>query len=554
MRTKFMISMGLLLPATALALSFVDQSADYADAPFNSAESAGISVLTELGAVGGYADRTFRPNRILNRAEFLKIVLRSHPDAPVSEADAASCFPDIGQWDWFSKYVCYAKEHGIVGGYPDGTFGPGNTVNYAEALKILGEMYDIITPLSELPYSDDEQDRMPWYVPYREGAIAAGVGLGPSLDGHMEHLLTRGEMARLAAAYRAHHDGQLEQYRSAERGESATSSASSELSVSSVSSSSSISSTSSASSTSSVAYWTHPAQSHFLIVGEQSLPIASGLFQFSEPMDVRSVIVEMKRELRTIASLQLVDNRGHTLATLSLDKTDRERRRWRGDNAAGVATVGPGSIPLGIAATIKTIAQGGFPEEFIEAKSVYLMVGNPTNIETVQALPVEWSHPPHQTAMRTVTGVENTGPKRGTLMIGANQAVAEFRFTSDSGSLVHIENLILTPKIGPEIVVQNWRVRRITGGGSDICSIGSDGFINCPISQATGEITGGLLTLLIIADISKVPGKDGGTLQVILDAAGSTSSFGAVQWSDGTGHYRWVEGEAPLAEGTGWAG
>ena len=542
--------MGLLLPATALALSFVDQSNDYADAPFNSADSAGISVLTELGAVGGYADRTFRPNRILNRAEFLKIVLRSHPDAAVSEEDAGNCFPDIGQWDWFSMYVCYAKEHGIVGGYPDGTFRPGDTVNYAEALKILGELYDVITPASELPYGG--QDRMPWYVPYREGAISAGVSLGPDFDPNMEHLLTRGEMARLAAAYRARNEGQLEEYRRAERGESISASSSSEtISAPSSSSSPSFSSSSSASS---IARWTHPATSHFLLVGQKSLPIASGLFQFAEPVDIRSVIVDMKRELKTIASLELIDNYGRTLATLSPDKTDRERRRWRADNDVGVSTVGPGSIPLGLAANIKTSSAGGFPEEFIEAKSMYLIVGSTPSIETAQALPVEWSHPPHQTAVNTISRIENSGPKHATLLIGANQEVAGFRFSAWSGAPIHIENLTLTPKIGPEIVVQNWRVRRAAGGESITCSMGSDGFINCPLSESVGEITGDSLTLVITADISKALGKDGGTLQVILDAPGSTSSFGAVQWSDGTGHYRWVEGEAPLAEGTGWAG
>lgn len=549
-RIRLCILTGLLIPVSVWALSFADQSSDYADVSlFTQPESAGISVLTELGAVGGYANRTFRPSRVINRAEFLKIVLRSHFDSPVSDDDAAACFPDVGQWDWFSKYVCYAKKHGIIDGYPDGTFGPGNSVNYAEALKILGEMYGLIMPLSELPYDDSNHDRMPWYIPYREGAIAAGVSLEASLDGYMEHLLTRGEMARLAAAYRAHHDGQLAEYRAIERGESLLKSSSS--SVSSQPSSSSISS---ASSVSSIARWTHPTTSHFLIVGKQSLPIASGLFQFTEPMDIRSVIVEMKRELRTIASLQLIDNRGRTLANLSLDKTDRERRRWRGENVAGVATVGPGSIPLGVAATIKTIAEGGFPEEFIEAKSMYLMVGDPAGIETVQSTPVEWSHPPHQTAMSTVSKVENAGPARGTLMIGTNQQVGEFRFFAGSGTPIHIEHLALTPKIGAEIIVQNWRVRRAAGGESITCSMGSDGFINCPLSESVGEITGGSLTLAIIADISKASSEDGGTLQVILDAAGSTSSFGAVQWSDGTGHYRWVEGEAPLAEGTGWAG
>lgn len=545
----FAFALLLLVPRVS-ALDYSDQSLMYLDAPFRSADAAGISLLTNIGAVQGNPDGTFQPDRTLNRAEFLKIALASHPKILVLKSDAERCFLDIARDAWFSPYVCIAKKRGIVGGYPDGTFGPGNSVNYAEALKILGEMYDVQIPWDELPPADLRWRQTHWYVPYREGAITAGVSLESSLDGSMDHWLTRGQMARLAAAYRAHHDGQLTEYRRVERGESLMQPQSSAAR----SAISSLSSASSSSSTPPLSRWTHPATSHFLIVGQQSDPIASGLFQFSEPQDIRSVTVEMKRELKAIHALVLVDHKGRALATLAIDKTDATRRRWRGDNAAGVATVGPGSVPLGIAAVIKTPLQGGFPEEFIEAKNISMMVGDPSGISTEQALPVEWSHPPHQTSLTFIASVRNAGPARGTLLIGNDQRVAEFRFAAGSGTPIHIEQLTLTASIGPEISVSHWRVARVEGGPSVSCSVGSDGLLTCPLTEEIGVISGGSTTLVVIADIAKVPGKDGGTLQVILDAPGSTSSFGAVQWSDGTGHYRWIEGEAPLAEGTRWAG
>jgi len=39
--------------------------------------------------------------------------------------------------------VCYAKDHGIVKGYDDGTFKPFQNVAVAEALKMALETFDI---------------------------------------------------------------------------------------------------------------------------------------------------------------------------------------------------------------------------------------------------------------------------------------------------------------------------------------------------------------------------------------------------------------------------
>ena len=537
---RILILSGLLVPVIAIALTFEDQTDKYTDTPFNSAVMAGVSVLTEAGAIEGNPDGTFRPDQLLNRAEFLKIVLRSYPASTVSpEEDAGNCFPDVGQWDWFSPYVCYAKGHDIVGGYLDGYFRPENSVNYAEALKILGELYQlkVETPPGE------------WYVQYREGAYGAGVGL-PGLEQDMEHLLTRGEMARLAAAYLAHSQGQLEEYRAMERG-----GRSGEPRLSAASLSSSESFVSSASSSSSLGRWTHPTPSRFLLIGTRTQPIASGVFQFSEPMDIRSVTVNMKKELRTILELHLVDNTGRTLITLKPDVLDQLDKRWKGEAAIGEATVGPGSIPLGIEATMKTPLQGGFPEEFVEVKSMSMIIAKTGDIQTSQALPVEWSHPGHQTASTIINRVENAGPKEGDMTLGADQRIAEFRFLGRStGALLIVENLLFTTRMPAGITVQNWRVIRSDGGNSGTCSFGADGFVDCPIAEEMGSITGGALTLRISGDVSMAPNTQGPSLQILLNEPGSLSTLGAVQWSDGTGHYRWMEGEAPLAVGTGWEG
>ncbi|OGJ58408.1 hypothetical protein A2881_05900 [Candidatus Peribacteria bacterium RIFCSPHIGHO2_01_FULL_55_13] len=546
---RLALFLGLLLPAVAFALSFEDQTDRYTDAPFNSAVTAGVSVLTEAGAIEGNPDGTFMPDRLLNRAEFLKIVLKSYPSSTVdTEKDAGNCFPDVGQWDWFSAYVCYAKAQGIVGGYPDGYFRPENSVNHAEALKMLGELYGLI----------NNDVRGEWFVQYREGAYDAGVGL-PGLEQNMEHLLTRGEMARLAAAYLAHSQDQLEEYRAMERGERTSASSSAPTSSSAPAegccSSSSVMSASSTSSSGPVSRWTHPTPSRFLIVGSRTMPIASGVFQFSAPVDIRSVTVEMKKELRTLKHLHLVDNMGRTLITLKPDTSDINDRRWKGEAAINEATVGPGSIPLGIEATIKTSLEGGFPEEFVEVKTMSMIVALTGDIQTSQAIPVEWSHPAHQTANAIIEKVENAGPKEALLELGTGKRIGEFRLRAQStGATLVVRNLQLTPRIGGGINVSNWHITRSTGGSIGSCSLGSEGFINCPVTEEMGTITGGALTLVISGDISLGKAGQGATLQLLLNDPGSLTTFGAVQWTDGTGEYRWLEGEAPLATGTGWEG
>lgn len=107
-------------------------------------------------------------------------------DVRVSEdGEYRVMFMDVVASDWYAKYVCFAKDKGIIGGYPDGTFKPAQNVNVAEALKIVLETYfGNVTPV------DGE-----WYQKYVDYAHKHDFWLDERVS--ESYLLKRGEMAGL---------------------------------------------------------------------------------------------------------------------------------------------------------------------------------------------------------------------------------------------------------------------------------------------------------------------------------------------------------------------
>lgn len=109
------------------------------------------------GAEGQRA-RQYKPDQLINRAEFLKVVMEG--TGQTNLASSHSCFPDVPANEWFAPYVCQAKQKGWIGGYPDGRFRPEQTINEAEALKILSQ-------IQALQVSTPDPGE-PWYAGYRE--------------------------------------------------------------------------------------------------------------------------------------------------------------------------------------------------------------------------------------------------------------------------------------------------------------------------------------------------------------------------------------------------
>lgn len=56
----------------------------------------------------------------------------------------ASGFPDVEDGAWYAGAVEWATQSGIITGYPDGTFRPGEAVNRAEAAVMLKRLADML--------------------------------------------------------------------------------------------------------------------------------------------------------------------------------------------------------------------------------------------------------------------------------------------------------------------------------------------------------------------------------------------------------------------------
>ena len=84
----------------------------------------------------GYGDGTFRPNDSVNRAEAVKMLTLAAQIQPETLTGALA-FTDVSPTEWYASYVKSAADANIVSGYGDGTFGPEKYITRAEAAKIV---------------------------------------------------------------------------------------------------------------------------------------------------------------------------------------------------------------------------------------------------------------------------------------------------------------------------------------------------------------------------------------------------------------------------------
>ena len=94
-----------------------------------------IDILSEVGILSGYPDGTFKPEQSINRAEALKIIFATIEETKQQKPNN-NPFPDVPQSEWFAPYIQSAKDKGIISGYPDGNYRPNQFVNRAEFVKI----------------------------------------------------------------------------------------------------------------------------------------------------------------------------------------------------------------------------------------------------------------------------------------------------------------------------------------------------------------------------------------------------------------------------------
>lgn len=195
-----------------------EEGAPFKDVTSDHVNADAIFYVKQQGIVQGYEDGTYQPESTINRAEFVKILVTAlYKDRVYSDEnqytsakeeiadcffydDMVSAFADgggglfvdvKGYEPWYVQYLCIAKYNGFVQGYPDGTFRPGNSINFVEAAKIIVKAFGL-EATSTLPACEGD---CPWYRDYvlmleMRGAIPTSVA-------SFSQPVTRGEMAEI---------------------------------------------------------------------------------------------------------------------------------------------------------------------------------------------------------------------------------------------------------------------------------------------------------------------------------------------------------------------
>lgn len=195
-----LLNSGAFIPPTLAQVSSPTSTAPkqtFSDVPRTHKHSVAIDYLSQQGIIKGYQEGTFKPEQLINRAEALKIIFIGKNIIPPSTVSEVS-FTDIKSSDWFAPYVMKAKELNVITGNPDGTFAPGRTVSRAEFIKML-LLVNSFKPdkwINQQMFPDIPQDA--WYTAYMNYAGQAGLlEKDPQNNLKPAQELTRGEVAEI---------------------------------------------------------------------------------------------------------------------------------------------------------------------------------------------------------------------------------------------------------------------------------------------------------------------------------------------------------------------
>ncbi|KXG74426.1 Cell surface protein [Fervidicola ferrireducens] len=128
-----------------------------------------VETLMRLGVVNGYPDGTYKPERVVTRAEMAKLLVVSLGLEDAAKLVAGTTpFKDVTTNHWATGYINIAANLGVIKGYPDGTFKPEAVVSYPEAVTML---------VRALGYKDTDLPGT-WPTNYISKAVMLGVTKG----------------------------------------------------------------------------------------------------------------------------------------------------------------------------------------------------------------------------------------------------------------------------------------------------------------------------------------------------------------------------------------
>lgn len=159
--TAYLLTITRRVPFTDL------QEGNWADDP--------VQYLVDLGAISGYADGSFRPNENVTRAQFAKMLVTAM--GWTVQTPSSPTFGDVPSSYWAYGYIETAAAHGVISGYADGSFRPGQVVTRGQVAKMV---FTARQWALESPTMTNFSDVHPgdWFYDYVQAASSAEVMSG----------------------------------------------------------------------------------------------------------------------------------------------------------------------------------------------------------------------------------------------------------------------------------------------------------------------------------------------------------------------------------------
>lgn len=156
------------------------------DVCFDAAE-----LLTRLGIMEGYGDKSFKPDKKVTRAEFSKLIINALGENYLKMAEDAkghdTIFSDVKAEHWASGYITAAVSNSIINGMGDGTFAPEESITYEQAMKML---------VCAVGYEQWSVDKGGWPAGYMYWGSQLKIGEGIT-DTTNISAVTRGQTAQM---------------------------------------------------------------------------------------------------------------------------------------------------------------------------------------------------------------------------------------------------------------------------------------------------------------------------------------------------------------------
>jgi len=114
----------------------------YQDVPADYWAIEPITLSSILGLLKGYPDKRFKPEKGITRAELTALLVRTEK-IDLERWQKVKKFTDVKD-KWYVPYINFGAELGLVTGYPDKTFKPDKILNRAEGVAILSRFAKLI--------------------------------------------------------------------------------------------------------------------------------------------------------------------------------------------------------------------------------------------------------------------------------------------------------------------------------------------------------------------------------------------------------------------------